>query len=285
MEFPSGRAYAKGLKAVGYHDLIGKPGFKLAIHKKDERWYIYVPALWESGFHILEITDPTTPRHVRFIAGHPNTWTLQVQIAEGRMITSAERISPGWGDTPGAPYDEGFHIWDLADPENPEHLGQWKTGGGGTHRNYFDGGRYVFDAQRRVAQIFDRNDHSQFVKHALEGFSFLLQPAPQRPRRQFKVAGDRVQSLRPVKRRDQRIADFAGYAGAKSKIVEQLVAKPQYHGIGDGAAKMSRVAEPCRVEQQSVLRLAEQNRTCEGAAVIRRVRWRSVPEMNFRRRK
>ena len=60
------------------------------------------------------------------------------------MITSAERISPGWGDVPGAPYDEGFHIWDLADPENPEHLGQFKTGGGGTHRNYYDGGRYVY---------------------------------------------------------------------------------------------------------------------------------------------
>jgi len=96
MEFPSGRAYAKGLKAVGYHDLIGKPGFKMAIQKQGARWYLYVPALWESGFHILEITDPTQPRHVRFVVGHPNTWTLQVQIAEGRMITSAERISPGW---------------------------------------------------------------------------------------------------------------------------------------------------------------------------------------------
>jgi len=119
MEFPPGKAYAKGLKAVGYHDLNGKPGFKMAIYKKAERWYLYSPGLWDSGFHILDITDPTNPRHIRWLAGHPNTWTLQVQIAGTRMITSAERISPGWGDTPGAPYDEGFHIWDLADPENP----------------------------------------------------------------------------------------------------------------------------------------------------------------------
>ena len=120
MESPPGKAYAKGLKAVGYHDLNGKPGLKMAIHKKGDRWYLYSPGLWDSGFHILDITDPTNPRHIRWIAGHPNTWTLQVQIAEGRMITSAERISPGWGDTPGTPYDEGFHIWDLADPENPD---------------------------------------------------------------------------------------------------------------------------------------------------------------------
>ena len=63
MEFPPGKAYAKGLKAVGYHDLIGKPGFKIAMHKKAERWYLYSPGLWDPGFHILEITDPTNPEH------------------------------------------------------------------------------------------------------------------------------------------------------------------------------------------------------------------------------
>ena len=170
MEFPPGKAYAKGLKPVGYHDLNGKPGFKMAIHKKADRWYLYSPGLWDSGFHILDITDPTDPKHIRWVAGHPNTWTLQVQIAEGRMITSAERISPGWGDTPGAPFDEGFHIWDLADPENPEHLGQWKTGGSGTHRNYFDGGRYVFATglpdgyEGQILQIVDIDD----PKHPVE---------------------------------------------------------------------------------------------------------------------
>ncbi|HXS41570.1 MAG TPA: hypothetical protein VN766_15395 [Stellaceae bacterium] len=170
MDFPPGEAYAKGLKAVGYHDLLGKPGFKLALHKKDERWYLYSPGLWESGFHILDVTDPTKPRHLRWVAGHPNTWTLQVQIAGQRMITSAERIAPGWGDTPGAPFDEGFHIWDLADPESPEHLGQWKTGGSGTHRNYYDGGRYVFATglpegyEGHILQIIDIDDPTHPVE-------------------------------------------------------------------------------------------------------------------------
>ena len=66
---------------------------------------------------IVEITDPEHPRFVRFIPGPPNTWALQVQIAEGRMITSLERIADGWGGDTIAPFDEGFLIWDLADPE------------------------------------------------------------------------------------------------------------------------------------------------------------------------
>ena len=41
------------------------------------------------------------------------------------------------------PYGEGFYIWDLADPENPQRLGHYKTGGKGTHRNYYAGGNYV----------------------------------------------------------------------------------------------------------------------------------------------
>jgi hypothetical protein len=50
----------------------------------------------------------------------------------------------GWGNTPGEPNGEGFLIWSLDDPEDPKLLGHFKTGGDGTHRNYYDGGRYVY---------------------------------------------------------------------------------------------------------------------------------------------
>ena len=50
---------------------------------------------------------------------------------------------PGWGGIDDAPFEEGFYIWSLADPEDPRLLGHYKTGGLGTHRNYYDGGRYV----------------------------------------------------------------------------------------------------------------------------------------------
>lgn len=143
MVFPSGSPCSQGFEAIGYIGLEDRPGFKMALHKAGERWYLYVAHFWCSGWSIVEVTDPARPRFVRHLEGPSNTWTLQVQIAEGRMITSLERIPPGWGDKPG-PFGEGFLIWDLADPENPRRLGHYKTGGKGTHRNYYAGGRYVF---------------------------------------------------------------------------------------------------------------------------------------------
>jgi hypothetical protein len=170
MAFPAGTAYRHGIHEVGYIDLQGRPGFKMALLHRGERWYMYVAMLWHSGLHIIEVTDPTRPRYVRKIDGPDNTWTLQVQIAEGRMITSMERIAPGWGDTPGAPYGEGFLIWNLTDPEDPRQIGHFHTGGGGTHRNYYDGGRYVYATglppgyQGQILQIVDIDDPSHPVE-------------------------------------------------------------------------------------------------------------------------
>lgn len=143
VKFPEGRAYAENLEPVGYLPLEDRPAFKMAIHRDGERWYLYTAHFWHSGWSIIDITDISNPRFVRFIEGPENTWTLQVQIADGRMITSMERIPPGWGGDPDGSYDEGFIIWDLSDPENPERQGDYRTGGSGTHRNYYDGGRYV----------------------------------------------------------------------------------------------------------------------------------------------
>jgi hypothetical protein len=139
----SAEPFADNVEYVGYDDLEGRSGFKLALHEVDERFYLYVAALWHSGWSIVEVTDPRAPRFVRWIPGPPNTWTIQVQVAEGRMITSLEHIPSGWGGDADTPPQEGFLIWDLADPEDPQQLGHWRSGAAGTHRNYYDGGRYV----------------------------------------------------------------------------------------------------------------------------------------------
>lgn len=141
--FPPGAAWSENVSALSYIDLEGRPGFKLAIHRAADRRFLYTAHLWTSGFSIVEITDPRKPRFVRYVPGPENTWTLQVQIADGRMITSLERISDGWGGAPDKPFAEGFLIWDLMDPENPKQIGHYKTGGLGTHRNFYAGGRYV----------------------------------------------------------------------------------------------------------------------------------------------
>jgi len=49
-----------------------------------------------------------------------------------------------WGGDPNAAFDEGVLVWDLAeDPVRPRLLGQFRTGGTGTHRDFYAGGRYV----------------------------------------------------------------------------------------------------------------------------------------------
>ncbi len=141
--FPPGKAWAKNFVPISYIGLEDRPGFKMAIHRAGDRWYLYTAHFWHPGFSIIDITDAAKPRFVRYVEGPGNTWTLQVQVAESRMITSLERIPDGWGGDAKGSYEEGFFIWDLADPENPQKLGHYRTGGDGTHRNYYDGGRYV----------------------------------------------------------------------------------------------------------------------------------------------
>lgn len=137
---------AWNVSEVGYSDLEGRTGFKLAMQEVNGRFYLYTGALWEPGLSIVEVTDPAHPRLVRWLPGPPNTWTLQVQVADGLMITNLEHVPKGWGAGSAAAPQDGFDIWDVADPEDPKKLGQWASGGTGTHRNHYDGGRYVHAA-------------------------------------------------------------------------------------------------------------------------------------------
>jgi hypothetical protein len=134
--------FAQNVELIGYDDLAGRSGFKLAMQEAGGRFYLYVAALWEPGLSIIDVTDPAAPRFVRWIDGPPGTWTLQVQVADQRMITNMEPIPAGWG-TPSPTFEEGITIWDVADPEDPKVLGKWSSGATGTHRNHYDGGQYV----------------------------------------------------------------------------------------------------------------------------------------------
>jgi len=138
--------FAKNLDAVGYHDLNGQPAFKLAMQEKNNRWYLYVAHLWHRGWSVLDVTDPTGPEFCTYVPGPENTWTIQIQVADGKMITGLERIAPGWGGTEGEPAAEGFFIFDVNEPTQPKQIGHFKTGSTGTHRNFYDGGNLVHAA-------------------------------------------------------------------------------------------------------------------------------------------
>jgi hypothetical protein len=140
---PPGRWMARNLRVLGYSETEGRPGFKLAIQQVSGRWLLYMGHLWDRGWTIMDVTNPRDPRVVRFVPGPANTWTIQMDVEEGKMITALERIAPGWGGDPAKPFDEGVIIWSLADPLNPQPLGQFRTHGTGTHRDGYFGGKYV----------------------------------------------------------------------------------------------------------------------------------------------
>lgn len=138
--------FARNIEPVGYHDLNGRPAFKLAMQEINGHWYLYVAHLWHRGWSVLDVTDPAAPEFRTFVAGPENTWTIQIQVAEGKMITALERIAPGWGGIDGQPFAEGFFIFDVSEPTQPRRIGHFQTGSTGTHRNFYDGGNLVHAA-------------------------------------------------------------------------------------------------------------------------------------------
>jgi hypothetical protein len=134
---------AKGLTMVGYHDLDHRPAFKMALQVVQGRWYLYTGSLWHRGWSIVDVTDPTRPELLNFVPGPDNTWTIQIQVADGLMITALEQISPRWGGDPKRAHQAGVSIWDVSDPVQPRHISHFGTGGQGTHRNFYAGGPYL----------------------------------------------------------------------------------------------------------------------------------------------
>ena len=90
----------------------------------------------------MDVTEPAKPEVVKFIEGPANTWTLQMELHDTIMITALEKIFPNFGGNK-KPFTEGVYIWSLKDALNPKLLGHYKTGGNGTHRNFYNGGKYI----------------------------------------------------------------------------------------------------------------------------------------------
>jgi hypothetical protein len=147
-------AEARDISFVGYSDLAGHPAFKLSIQQVAGRWLLYTGSFWDSGWSIVDVTDPERPEYLRFVEGPPSVRTVQVQVAGGRMVTSLER-NVGGADTTGyEPGVGGAYIWDVAgDPLNPTLLGHYDSGGNGTHRNFYDGGRYLYATVRGLGPL------------------------------------------------------------------------------------------------------------------------------------
>ncbi len=174
--------FANNVEPVGYHDLNSRPAFKLAMQEVNNRLYLYVAHLWHRGWSVLDVTDPAAPEFHAFVAGPENTWTIQIQVAEGKMITALERIAPGWGGNDGQSFSEGFLIFDVSEPTQPRRIGHFQTGSTGTHRNFYDGGNLVHAAAGapgltgKIYRIVDISDPTK--PREIGRFSLPEQAAP-----------------------------------------------------------------------------------------------------------
>jgi hypothetical protein len=142
------------MELINYHDLEGKPGFQMALQIVNGKSYLYVARYYHVGWSVLDVTDVNNIKHVNIDEprGKEATVTPKVQVADGLMIAALGQRTH-FLSMPGVNlenYDAGIEIFDVkGDPMNPKFLGFWSNEGGAgidginTHRNYFDGGRYV----------------------------------------------------------------------------------------------------------------------------------------------
>jgi hypothetical protein len=136
---------ASNMHPIGYSDLDGRGGaFKMAIKQTNGHWYLYLGHLWNNGWSIVDVTDPAKPTVAKFIPGPKNTRTAQIVLDGDIMLTGLEMPNSGSNMDPNAPFEEGVLVWDISDPLNPKLLSHWKSGGAGTHRNGYPGGRYAY---------------------------------------------------------------------------------------------------------------------------------------------
>jgi hypothetical protein len=70
------------------------------------------------------------------VVGAPRRWL---------DLDALEHPPPGLtiGDSNAKPQD-GFLIWDVQEPDRPQLLGYWVSGGTCTHRNFYNGGPWVY---------------------------------------------------------------------------------------------------------------------------------------------
>ena len=90
-------AFTDNVEFVGYDDLDGRSGFKLALHEANGRFYLYVAALWHPGWSIVDVTDP---RHAALRALDPRPAEHVDDPGAGRRRADGHEPrahAAGWG--------------------------------------------------------------------------------------------------------------------------------------------------------------------------------------------
>ncbi|MEE9276630.1 MAG: hypothetical protein V3V62_15100 [bacterium] len=157
--FMTREAAAWNLREVGHIDLA--PGsdmfggaLKIQIQIVGGRRYMYAGCLWYQGVHVLDVTDPFEPEYITCLPAPYRTSRANIQQAGDLLISSEDSpyIGPAYLRHEGLPdWSEdrpsersGVTIYDVSNPREPRELTYFHIPGGGTHRNYYDGGRWAY---------------------------------------------------------------------------------------------------------------------------------------------
>jgi hypothetical protein len=139
---------ASNVELLGYTLMNEHPAFKITMTRKGDRYYIVGGPYNIPGWNVVDVTDPRNPHVAKFIPGPANTSTNQVDLADDILVAALgrpfEREDAGMFTD--KPYSAGVSLIDMKDPLNPKELGRWLTDlpeGRGTHRNMYQGGRYI----------------------------------------------------------------------------------------------------------------------------------------------
>lgn len=136
----------KGVEVVGFSDMNGKlDALQLDYQEVNGRHYLYAGHFWSGGVTILDVTDPTQPQVVGFVAS-PNdaTWHIKVMVADQVMLLPTEANFFAAEGVDRSKYKSGVRIFDASNPTKPEELSFWESGGLGVHRSWWNGGDYAY---------------------------------------------------------------------------------------------------------------------------------------------
>jgi len=140
--------YAENVTLLEHYFDGENHGTKLQMMAIGERRYFF-QGLYDGRTMVLDVTDPMNMTVVARDSYAGRQLQLAYSQSAGRwiLISSAEADDNGEGL-------QGVRIYDASDPRNVVHLADWSTDrgdpsrrvqeGSGTHRNYYDGGRYAY---------------------------------------------------------------------------------------------------------------------------------------------
>jgi len=132
------------MRLIGHDPLQGRSAYQPVIHRSGGRWIAYVGhhdgsarndltgVVETSGTSLVDVTDPAHTVYLKHIPA--DAGAQMVQVCDGRELPSRhERIfmlrSNG---------DSSHQVWDVTQPAQPFLVSTPLTGGGATHKNWWD---------------------------------------------------------------------------------------------------------------------------------------------------